>query len=151
MPTTRPEVSTSGPPELPGLIGASVWMYQGTSSAASCRATVLTTPMVTVLPRPSGEPNASTSCPWRSPFESPSSSGLRPCAGTLISARSVSVSMPITCAVSLAPSATGSAGPPASLVTAAGISTWMRVARSTTCALVTISPSASRMIPEAVT
>ena len=26
MPTTAPEASTSGPPELPGLIAASVWM-----------------------------------------------------------------------------------------------------------------------------
>jgi hypothetical protein len=25
-PTTSPEVPNSGPPELPGLIGASVWM-----------------------------------------------------------------------------------------------------------------------------
>ena len=26
MPTSRPFISTSGPPELPGLIAASVWM-----------------------------------------------------------------------------------------------------------------------------
>ena len=34
MPTTRPARSTSGPPELPGLIAASVWMASMT--AAGC-------------------------------------------------------------------------------------------------------------------
>ena len=29
MPTTRPSRSTRGPPELPGLIGASVWTTFG--------------------------------------------------------------------------------------------------------------------------
>ena len=34
IPTTAPVESTSGPPELPGLIAASVWMASITASAS---------------------------------------------------------------------------------------------------------------------
>ena len=63
MPTTWPVASTRGPPLLPGFTGASVWTYTAASSGLSCRATALTTPMVTVFRRPSGEPKASTTWP----------------------------------------------------------------------------------------
>jgi len=54
IPTTSPLRSTSGPPELPGLMAASVWMAFGmeTSGLDSWmrRPSALTTPLVTVGP-----------------------------------------------------------------------------------------------------
>ncbi len=56
-PTTRPRASSSGPPELPGLIGASVWI---TSSiwkplgAWISRPSPDTIPAVAVRSRPNG-------------------------------------------------------------------------------------------------
>ena len=67
MPITAPVESTSGPPELPGLIAASVWMASITASAPESpassrtgRSSALTMPWVTVPTRPSGEPMAIT-------------------------------------------------------------------------------------------
>ena len=67
MPITAPVESTSGPPELPGLIAASVWMASITASAPESpassrtgRSSALTMPCVTVPTRPSGEPMAIT-------------------------------------------------------------------------------------------
>jgi hypothetical protein len=67
MPTTSPRALTRAPPELPGLIAASVWMAlksglrappsPGTSTV---RFRALTMPVVTVPDRPSGEPIAMT-------------------------------------------------------------------------------------------
>ena len=54
-------MSTSAPPLLPGLIGASVWMKTTGDSGLAWRATELMTPMVTEVSRPSGLPKASTS------------------------------------------------------------------------------------------
>ena len=52
-PTTAPRLETSGPPEFPGLIAASVWiMFLKTASVSSpettSRCMALTTPSVTV-------------------------------------------------------------------------------------------------------
>src|SRR3954464_8086916 len=54
MPMTSVDALITGPPELPGLIGASNWMKGPWSEVASRKA--LTTPVVTVSLRPCGEP-----------------------------------------------------------------------------------------------
>ena len=58
-PTTRPSRSTSGPPELPGLMEASVCTI-GVDLDRVPRSTALTMPLVTVPFRPSGDPTAMT-------------------------------------------------------------------------------------------
>ena len=82
-PTTSPRALTSGPPELPGLIDASV-------CTASCRrplpsrtsrSSALTMPAVTVPDRPNGEPTASTGSPTRVVPGCASASGRRPVDG----------------------------------------------------------------------
>jgi hypothetical protein len=73
-PTTSPRRFTSGPPELPGLIGASVWMKSSIAQR---------------LP-----PMASTHSPMRAPSELPSRTVGSPRASTLITAMSVSGSAP---------------------------------------------------------
>ena len=69
IPTRTPSAFTSGPPLLPGLMGASVWMSSmgvGRGVTASIwRAEEETTPMVTVLASPCGLPTAKTSSPCR--------------------------------------------------------------------------------------
>jgi hypothetical protein len=63
---TAPAELTSGPPEFPGLIAASVWMAlikelsPADSPAVTARSFALTIPRVTVPERPSGEPMAIT-------------------------------------------------------------------------------------------
>ena len=66
-PISSPFIFTRAPPELPGLIAASVWMASSTvtsppepSPAATGRSSALTMPVVTVPCRPSGEPIATT-------------------------------------------------------------------------------------------
>ena len=68
MPISLPVESTSAPPELPGLIAASVWSSprrSGPSSACTVRSRPETMPWVTVGPPPrsSGKPIASTPSP----------------------------------------------------------------------------------------
>src|SRR6516164_9858228 len=63
MPTNRPWVSTSAPPELPGLIAASVWMKSSSISPEVARFFALTMPEVTVCPTPNGFPMARTTSP----------------------------------------------------------------------------------------
>jgi len=49
IPITSPRRLTSGPPELPGLMDASVWMkFSYVAIPTSARAVALTTPTVTV-------------------------------------------------------------------------------------------------------
>ena len=51
MPTTSPEAATSGPPELPGLSAASVWITLSINRpdrVRNDRPSALTTPAVTV-------------------------------------------------------------------------------------------------------
>src|SRR5215208_5574533 len=66
IPTTLPEASASGPPELPGFIAASVWMtfsIRRPLSPLRERPRALTTPAVTLRWNPSGLPIATKSCP----------------------------------------------------------------------------------------
>ena len=54
-PITRPPESSSGPPELPGLSAASVWITPSIEKpfgALICRSSALTTPVVSVRSRP---------------------------------------------------------------------------------------------------
>src|ERR1700742_1654432 len=71
MPTISPSRLRRGPPELPGLILASVWMYLRTRSPDSKRKwppvapTPLMMPAVTVWSMPSGLPTAMAHSPMR--------------------------------------------------------------------------------------
>ena len=130
-PITRPCASSSGPPELPGLIGASVWMTESIwkpSGAWMWRPVPDTMPAVVVCESPNGEPIATASCPVRTVVESASESALsrRP-TSTFTTARSEERSTPVTRPVAVSSSAN---------------CTWTVVALPTTCALVTIVPSA---------
>ena len=53
MPTSRPSASTSAPPELPGLMAASVWMksWYWLNPVRPLRPSALTMPIVTVWPQ----------------------------------------------------------------------------------------------------
>ena len=108
MPMTSPREDTSGPPELPGLSAASVWMTSSISRplrARSERPSAETTPAVTVDSKPSGLPMAMTSWPRLSVLESPSgAAGSATSSSTRTSARSVSGSSPTTRAFRLRPS-----------------------------------------------
>ena len=93
---TRPSTLTSGPPELPGLIAASVWMKSWmlrslTLGRARLRPFALMMPEVTVKVRlsPSGLPTASTHSPTRAASLLPSGAGVRLSASILRTARSV--------------------------------------------------------------
>ena len=72
-PITSPRTLSSGPPELPGLIAASVWII-GCSRPGigkNGRPIALTTPTVTVWPRLKGLPMAITQSPGDICSESP--------------------------------------------------------------------------------
>src|SRR6058998_2236309 len=59
IPMTSPRRFTSGPPEFPGLMDASVWMkFSYVAIPTSARPVALTTPTVTVLSSPKGLPIA---------------------------------------------------------------------------------------------
>ena len=61
MPINSPRRFTRAPPELPGLIDASVWMKSSKPSGESpLRPSALTIPDVTVCPMPNGLPIAIT-------------------------------------------------------------------------------------------
>ena len=83
MPTSSPLRLTSAPPELPGLMAASVWMALRTDSSPAAspgrtgRFLALTIPVVTVPLSPSGEPMATTVSPTRRSSEEPSSTACR--------------------------------------------------------------------------
>jgi hypothetical protein len=92
---------TSGPPELPKLIAASVWMKfsKEASLIPSDRPLALTTPVVTVLSRFSGLPMTMVQSPTRTASLSPSSRNLRFSPALILSrARSVARSVPLTSA-----------------------------------------------------
>src|SRR6516165_2993017 len=94
MPTTSPVVDTRGPPELPGLSAASVWMTSSMSLPfrdRKDRPSDDTTPVVTVNSKPSGLPIATTTWPRFKSFESPSFAARAPGGSSvLMSAKSVS-------------------------------------------------------------
>jgi hypothetical protein len=139
MPTTSPALETSGPPELPGLSAASVWITSSISrppTERSERPSADTTPAVTVDSKPSGLPIAITSWPRRSRALSPSTAdGVPAGSGVLKSARSVSGSLPSTRASAWLPS---------------GNDSRTRAALPTTCELVSTSPSLAMTTPDPV-
>ena len=64
MPSRLPLLSTSAPPELPGLMAASVWMkFSKVLMPSWLRPSALTMPEVTVWPTSNGLPMASTTSP----------------------------------------------------------------------------------------
>ncbi len=162
IPTTRPDMSTSGPPELPGLIAASVWIAGyvvlrswppdcgwpppkglsgacGSSSALDTetgRFRALTMPVVTVAFRPNGEPTATTAWPTLSSPDLPRDAGVRSeTSSALITATSVSGSVPTTLAFFVVPSLKLTEIDPSP----APATTWL---------LVRISPSLLSTMPE---
>ena len=110
MPITRPSGPTSGPPELPGLIAASVWIAPAiwkSVSDATERLTALTTPTESDCCCPNGEPIAATGWPTETFPLSPSGSGLSdsPFVSTRSSATSAFGSSPTIRACTRLPSA----------------------------------------------
>ena len=79
IPTTCPCIFSKGPPELPGFIGASVWIAFGIENPApgSNRPTPLTIPVVIVSLSPNGLPIAITWSPTSRPDEFPITRGFR--------------------------------------------------------------------------
>ena len=105
-PITSPNALISGPPELPGLIDASVWImstYEPSPGPAPTRLrpVALSTPVVTlgsVLPsrNPYGLPIAITHSPISRSSERPSGATGRSEASTRRTARSLTSSTPTT-------------------------------------------------------
>ena len=90
---TAPVPSSSGPPELPGLIAASVWIalmnaVSPSPPAVTGRLSALTMPVVTVPLRPRGEPTAMTESPTLSASDEPSGTVVSPVFSTFTTARS---------------------------------------------------------------
>src|SRR5437667_3248778 len=103
-PITFPCALRRGPPELPWLIAASVWMESSIAKLLGeviSRCSALTMPEVTVSWRPNGLPMATTLSPTATLLESPSVNGKRTDDGasTFRTARSVDASVPTTWAV----------------------------------------------------
>src|SRR6266545_4346183 len=148
MPITWALRSTSAPPELPGLIAASVWMAPAMSVVCGSawlrwsppsemvRSSALTIPEVTEPSRPSGLPIASTVSPTRSAALSPNFAAVSPLIPlTLTTARSVRGSVPTIRAVAVFPSKKLTCTVPPR----ASATTWL---------LVTMLPSALKITPE---
>ena len=98
-PMTRARVSTSGPPELPGLSATSDWMMfsiSRPSCARMLRPSADTTPADTVDEKPSGLPMATHSCPTRSLADSPNCACGSPVPSMRMTAVSVAGSTPHT-------------------------------------------------------
>ncbi len=136
IPTTRPRLSTNGPPLLPGFKATSLWMMASIrrpSCARRVRPRALTTPALTVKEKPSGLPMATTSWPTRNVALRPSSAAGRWVASMCTTARSVAGSSPTTCAECVVPSGSEMA---------------TSRAPRTTCALVRRYPSGVKSTPE---
>ena len=106
-PITWPWALKSGPPELPGLIAASVCRTSSIEKPLGeeiWRCSAEMTPVVSVRSRPKGLPIAYAGSPTCTVLESPSASGLRLEASTFSSARSVEASWPTSLASSVLPS-----------------------------------------------
>src|SRR3954447_342453 len=165
IPITWPDMFTSGPPELPGLIAASVWIagyvvvWSACGACGACcwrpngsscepwspseeatdtaRSSALTMPLVTVAPSPNGDPMATTPSPTFRSEDLPISAGVRPVTPwAFTTARSVTGSVPTILALAVVPSLKLTEMEPPSPATAA---TWL---------LVRIVPSAVRTTPE---
>ena len=107
MPITAPRMSVSAPPELPGLIGALVWIAFGSTTpfpSGSARLSALTMPSVKLEESPSGLPIAIAMSPIRSLSEFANFAGLSPAPSTLITARSSGAKTPTSLAVRRLPS-----------------------------------------------
>ena len=109
IPITAPLILTSGPPEFPGLIAASVWIrsWRAAPPGSSIdRPTALTTPTVTVGPpsSPSGWPIAMTVSPTSSLPESPRVATGKLLPSILTTARSVTGSAPTSLPGNVRPS-----------------------------------------------
>ena len=109
IPSTRPAPLSSGPPELPGLMAASVWIALPIVKAVSdsmLRSMAETTPTDSDWRSPKGLPMAATGWPTIRSSECPSSSGvsLSPAGSTLISATSAFGSSPMISAGTRLPS-----------------------------------------------
>ena len=104
MPTSSPCMFTSAPPELPGLIEASVWMKSSSPSPIPVLPRALMMPDVTVFPRPKGLPIAMTKSPARTVSELPIGMSVSPSASTFSTAISVAASEPMTSASRSSPS-----------------------------------------------
>ncbi len=135
IPMTAPLWSASGPPLLPGLIGASVWirLLSWPASSVIDRPRALTIPLVTVESRPNGLPTATTTWPTRSLSLSPRGRAVRLLDWMLTTAVSIEVSTPTTVPGVVEPSGS---------VTV----TWL--ADPTTCPAVRIRPEVSTTKPE---
>ena len=139
MPMTRPRRSSSGPPELPGLMGASVCttigIEYGPLPLRIDRPSALTMPLVSVKSCPKGLPMASASCPTRRSSTSPRGSGRssRAPASIFSTARSELGSPPRNSASYSSPSAK---------------TTLTESEPSTTCQLVRMWPSSSQTKPD---
>ena len=144
-PTTSPCDDTSGPPELPGLSAASVWITSSISRPVrerKLRPSAETTPVVTVDSKPSGLPMAITNWPRFNRLESPSGAAGKVTGSTMrISARSVSGSSPTSRAVRCWPSGVVTSMRAEELAVLPAPATWL---------LVRISPSGATTTPEPV-
>ena len=99
MPITSPRTLSSGPPELPGLIAASVWIIgcSRPDTGKNGRPIALITPTVTVCPRLNGLPMAMTQSPgaiWSLSPNFAATSGVEGISVSWMSALSVSGSRP---------------------------------------------------------
>ena len=125
IPTTSPSALTSAPPELPGLIAASVWIRSNLRSPNWMeRFKALITPAVT-LPRnssPSGLPIAIAGSPTCKVEESPKSATGRLFSSIFTTARSVAASAPNTLPLTLRPSVR------LTMISEAPSTTWLLVA-----------------------
>ena len=99
MPIARPSRSASGPPELPELIAASVWIRSCSSpiGVGTVRPSALTMPVVTVWLRPNGLPTAIVISPTCTSARAPRANGFRSDAAPS-SARMTAVSMDLSTA-----------------------------------------------------
>ncbi len=146
IPTTRPCMSVMGPPELPGLMAASVWIDGNAAPAPPSsspklagRLSALTMPVVTEPLKPNGDPSATTGWPIRRLLDEPSVAAGRPdLFATLMTAVSVSGSRPRILALPVVPSLKTTMIEPSS----------SSAATSTTWLLVRMSPSLLMMMPE---
>src|SRR6478735_487388 len=111
-PTSAPVQSTRAPPELPGLIEASVCRPPGiravsppSAGTTMSRPSALMMPAVTEPSNPSGAPSATTGCPTSNPSESPSViTGSGSVVSTFRTARSNCGERPVIVACLLVPS-----------------------------------------------
>ncbi len=97
MPTTSPRAFTSGPPELPGLMAASVWSRPSNGvplGPGRLRSSALTMPSDTLRSKRKGFPMATTSWPTAMDAGSASGSCTSEASDTCTTARSVAGSEP---------------------------------------------------------